>query len=86
MRIESSLILSKCLAPGRVLRTPPCFLQGGGRFDTSGIKIAQEAQGRQGKAEDASQAISGPGALRVLPGGDQVDGLPPALSRRAPQK
>ena len=45
-----------------------------------GMKTAQEAQGRQGKADDASQAILGPGALRVFPGGDQVDGLPPAPS------
>ena len=33
MRIEATLIVSKWLAPGRVLRTPPCFLQGGRRFD-----------------------------------------------------
>ena len=35
MRIETTLILSKWLTPGRVLRTPPCFLQGGRRFGSS---------------------------------------------------
>ena len=53
-------------------------------FDASGKKTAQEAKERQGKAEDVSQAIFGPGALRVFPGRDQVDGSPPVSSAPDP--
>ena len=44
-----------------------------------GTKTAQEAQGKAGKAV-VPQAMNVRGALRVFPSGDQVDGLPPALS------
>ena len=48
--------------------------------DTHWHKDSTGSLGKAGKLEDVSQAIQVWGALRVFPGGDQVDGLPPAPS------
>ena len=48
----------------------------------TGIKTAQEAQERQGSQRVYHKHFQVWGALRVFPGGDQVDGLPPAPSYR----